>query len=30
MIGKELILSWGEVHQHNGLKVIKNWSKCIS
>jgi len=30
MIGKEPMLSWGEVHQHNGLKVIKNWSKCIS
>jgi len=24
LIGKEPMHNWGEVHQHNGLRVIKN------
>jgi len=24
LIGKESMHNWGEVHQHNGLRVIKN------
>ena len=27
LIGKEPMHSWGEVQQHNGLKVIKNLNK---
>jgi len=30
LIGKEPMYSWGEVQQHNGLKVIKNLTKRVS